>query len=425
MQESTKIHLPTLGQFLIAALGFLGFLSAAIGLVLLGVISLASPAAQGAMQSLPFFSLAWTSGLMSLLMIPSIVFPILRMLGKPVPQWKGRSRLAFGIILAALWVAATTVGSLFENNSLNWAILPPLEIFAIGIPLLAYLAVGRNKLGQSHPQRSWGVVSVSAVITQPLILIVEIVLLAVVVGVGIIWVSSQPDLISEFERLIMRLASAQANPSAIMHILTPYLENPRVVFASVAFTAALVPLIEELLKPLGLWLFLKRGFSPAEGFEMGLISGAVFALSESLTSIATINSGWGALVIGRAGTGLLHMCTTALVGWGLGMAWQEKKYIKLGAAYLAAVTLHSIWNIFGVLVGFTSFFGENSLIFRLGEISPFALGVLMVILFSILVMANVLLRKEQQEKIEPAQMEQVQPIVEETSQINKETKEEI
>jgi hypothetical protein len=395
MQESSKIHLPTLGQFLIAALGLLIFLSAAIGLAMLGVISLSSQGYPADLQTQPFFSLAWISGLMSLLMIPSLVITILRMMGRPIPQWRGKSLTTIIILLFVVWVAAIVTGSLLENNSLNWLILPPLEILAVGIPLLAYLAVGRNKLGLSHPQRNWGLVSFGAVITQPLILIAEIVLIAVLVGVGLAWVASQPNLLSEVEQLIMRLASAQTNPSVVMRIITPYLEDPRVVFIGVAVAAGLIPLLEELLKPLGIWLFIKRGFTPAEGFEMGLISGAIFALAESLTSLASINAGWGALVIGRAGTGLLHMVGSALVGWGLGMAWQEKKYIKLGAAYLAAVLMHSIWNIFGVLAGFTQYYASDSLIFRLGDIAPLVLGVLIIVLFAILVIGNRILRKEQ------------------------------
>jgi hypothetical protein len=54
---------------------------------------------------------------------------------------------------------------------------------------------------------------------------------------------------------------------------------------------------------------------------------------------------WPALVVGRAGTDLLHMTTSALLGWGLASAWQDGKYGRFILVYLGAVAAHGLWNL--------------------------------------------------------------------------------
>jgi RsiW-degrading membrane proteinase PrsW (M82 family) len=158
----------------------------------------------------------------------------------------------------------------------------------------------------------------------------------------------------------------------------------------------LIPLVEELLKPLALWLLSPR-LTPAEGFVAGLICGAAFALLETMGMLsAPVNDAWAGVVIGRLGTGLLHTVNTGLVGWGLAVAWSQERYMELGIIFLLAAGLHSIWNIFSILLGISPIFNllgvDSGLMARLGTAAPITLGVLILTLYLLLAGFNQRLR---------------------------------
>jgi RsiW-degrading membrane proteinase PrsW (M82 family) len=145
------------------------------------------------------------------------------------------------------------------------------------------------------------------------------------------------------------------------------------------------------------WALARSKITPAQGFSAGLISGAAFALVESLGYLATPSgSGWLGVVVGRTGTGLLHVTTTGLIGWALASAWEEKHYRRLVLAYLGAVGLHSFWNIFGLLVALPLLIGQASVqtstsvgfFVNLGQLAPFALGIEVILLLLILFAIN-------------------------------------
>jgi hypothetical protein len=103
-------------------------------------------------------------------------------------------------------------------------------------------------------------------------------------------------------------------------------------------------MLEELLKPLVMWVLVGWKLEPSEGFAAGLICGAAFALLETVTALSSADTGsWAILAVERAGTGMLHVLTAGLVGWGLASAWRGK-FLRLAGAYLAAVGLHAAWN---------------------------------------------------------------------------------
>jgi len=59
--------------------------------------------------------------------------------------------------------------------------------------------------------------------------------------------------------------------------------------------------------------------------------------------------------IGRAGTDLLHILTSGLMGLALYYAFQKGKYLRLILTYLMVVILHGSWNFFSLWAGFYSF----------------------------------------------------------------------
>jgi RsiW-degrading membrane proteinase PrsW (M82 family) len=145
----------------------------------------------------------------------------------------------------------------------------------------------------------------------------------------------------------------ETNEEMILKLIAPYISNPLVIAAALGYIAVFVPLIEELFKPLAVWIFARKIESPAQGFAMGLLSGASFALVESLNASGAGTESWPVIVTIRAGTSMLHIMATGLVGWGIVSAFRERRILRLVAAYLSAVLIHGIWNACAVGAGFS------------------------------------------------------------------------
>lgn len=157
-------------------------------------------------------------------------------------------------------------------------------------------------------------------------------------------------MLDELSILADRLRQAGNSPQLIAHIISPYLKDPLVIFSAFTFAAVIVPLIEEAIKPLGVWFLAGSRLTPAEGFTAGILCGAGYALVESLTLSADSGNDWVSLVFARIGTAVVHILTSGLTGWALASAWREKRYFRLGVTYLGAVLLHGLWNGLTMLI---------------------------------------------------------------------------
>jgi len=384
----------SLAQILISGLGILFFLSAGGGMFLLGfALALTNGFSS---EILPFFNAALAATLISGLLIPPIYYAVRNLSGcRPEispPQGKPRSK--FLVFLFALWVLSLLLGETLIRLG-GWLQLgiPPLLVLVVGLPPLVIIQIGQHGMPAGSPRREWGAISFGLVITPAVVVLIEIVAITTILVLALALLASQPEIMERLNISAQRLINSEMNPEVVQRVIRPYLQQPGVLFAILAIGAGLVPVIEELLKPLALWLLIRRLKSPQEGFRVGILCGAGFALFESMgimTTAATEN--WAMLAAARAGTGLLHIVTTGLVGWGLASAWQREQFLRLGVVFALAVVLHSIWNIFGLLVGLAPFLQAGSTSMRLGEIAPPALVVLMSALFLLLTSCNRLLR---------------------------------
>jgi hypothetical protein len=408
MQPARKIHFPTIIQLLISGFGLLIFAGSAVGLFFTGAMSLFGSGFVF-IDVFPLFSMAWTALAVMFLLLPSLVLAIMRILGREDRWRRVRNGLRLSSLLMLAWPLVLLVGHLLSGvDELGVFLVPPLQILAIAIPLWWFFELGRRGLRGNHSQRNWGVMSAALVVTPAVIILIELALL-IVLGIGaMIWLSTQPQLLEELNRVAQRLMNAQLDPETTIRILRPYLQQPLVLYGGFALASGLIPLIEELFKPLALWGMASRRFTPADGFVTGMICGAGFALVESLgmLSSAAVGVEWAASVTARLGTGLLHVVTAGLVGYGLASAWSRTRYLHLAGAFFAAFLLHGVWNFFGVVVGVAPVIEGATLpenlefIVRTNTVAPAALVILGVVLFFILIGANRMLRADQDQTMD-------------------------
>jgi len=255
-----------------------------------------------------------------------------------------------GTLLLGNWVS--------QNNSLAWLLLPPLNIIATGLPALWLVYIGTRGLIAGLPRRRWGVFASGLVLSPLIILVLE---LLVLVGIGllaILWAVLDPNISNQLNSLVFRLQNSAPNMDAILRILLPFLLHPGILFITFAFVSVIVPLIEEALKPIGVWFLAGQKLTPSQGFAYGILSGAGFGLFENLGNTSGGGEAWAILASTRITTLLLHCLTAGLVGWALASAWGQKRYLRLGITYAVAVLIHGLWNGMAVLSSISSLEGQ-------------------------------------------------------------------
>ncbi len=348
---STKIDWLTIGQLIMGAISCLMTFSLAILLVYLGVSGVISKA-NSAMDATAMFMLAGLITAIGILNIPSVVLAVRSLSGKqykPVNKPTSFRIASLGLISLPVWLL---VGQSITQTTLAAWLLPWINILALLIPIWWLVEFGRRQLPSGSPQRSWGLISVSLGVTPLIILLVELIVAFIVLLAVFTALSSDPFWMEKFNQLIIQFNQSGLDPQFFESFVKDLLASPLVITAIFLTVGLIMPLMEELFKPLGLWVLRKRLLTPAEGFSGGLICGAGFALFESATMIAQ-NGGdwdWGQMVLLRIGTSLLHMTASGFVGWGLASAWNQKKYGRTLFAFLAATGIHGLWNSLAILV---------------------------------------------------------------------------
>ena len=350
MNNAKPVHWPSiiqLGLSLLVALGLLGF----SGMSLIGGVIQFIQGGIGNPAAVPSFMLSASLLLGAVLMLPSAWYAYRRLVPSLRESAAPRRSLTPWVLtlLVVIFVPLLLlVGNWAARSSLAWLFLPPISLLATGLPVLWLVWLGKRGLPAGSPQRQWGLFAAGLAFNPLFIIIIELLaLIGLMLLVGLI-IAINPELAQDLSTLAMRLASSPPGTDNWLNILSPYLMQPAFLAAVFAYTSLLIPLIEEALKPLGLWLLTGRRLSPAQGFAGGLISGAGFALFENLSALSAGGPDWTLLASLRITTALLHVLTTGLVGWALAHAWTNKRFLRLGVTYSAAVILHGVWNALGI-----------------------------------------------------------------------------
>jgi hypothetical protein len=314
-------------------------------------------------------------------------------------------------VLPAIVIFSIALGglaTLAELQWLNWIVLPALTILVIVPPIWLLFGIASNGLDLGPRWRFFSIFSLGLTIGPLVMIVIELVVLFTIIISGAIYVATtQPALMSELE-MLTNMMTQGASEEALLAMLTPYLTNTTLIAIGIGYIALLVPLIEELLKPLAVWLFARQIESPAQGFALGVLSGAAFALVESLNAGADGSTSWAIVVSVRTGTSVLHMMTSGLVGWGIASAFKEKRVGRLIAAYISAVLIHGIWNAAAAGTGLTALgesLGKPEWLFNFAPALVCGLLVLGIGVTAMLVASNRKLRKQLEMPLQSAEMQ--------------------
>jgi RsiW-degrading membrane proteinase PrsW (M82 family) len=255
--------------------------------------------------------------------------------------WTILSGLAVWIVIA---LAAQVVGWI----SSSWVLLPPLAVLGIGLPIYLIVRAGTGGLSLGSRRRAWTVFGLGLTAGPVLASVVEVAAYLAVLLAGSIALALNPEWQAAFTQVTAQLENA-VTLDQILTVAAPYLMNPVAIILMLLVVSVFIPLTEELVKPVGIWLLRKRPPTPQEGFALGVISGAGFALFESLIAMASSDGDWGVAFLARVGGGVIHSLNTGLMGWAIASYWKERRFGRLARTYGLVVLLHGLWNAMTVL----------------------------------------------------------------------------
>jgi hypothetical protein len=386
--QKTQTHLPSLLSSILFALG--GLLLLGIG-VLMGMgalISLVTGKPVEAQQTILFVAFSFEA----ILLFAATFFSFQKMLQKPsadqvLVMTSRRWQILLCVLLAAV---AFLIGSqIVGTEPANWLLLPFLTIPAVVLPLAVILALGTQKLPFGTRWQTWSVLGLGMTLTPVLLLMLEAVI-AIILFIGVVvYLVTQPELAGELQAISERIMILGPQSEAAQDLLSPYLTKPGVIAMALIYIAVLVPAIEELFKPLGVWLLAGKLNSTAQGFTLGALSGAGYGLIETI-GVSGQAGEWASLLLSRIGTGLLHITTSALMGAAIVLAWRERRYLRLLGTYFLAVLLHGLWNAFAILFTFSNLAEFSNQPARLVTLQPtfivimsiLAIGLFLILIFS-------------------------------------------
>lgn len=328
-------------QFVLSSATILGLWLVALLLVVAGIFGQVGASIQGA--GIQFLLLAAGLGACGLMLLPSAITAFLRLRGKPLPVTYQPLLNLNLFVPVLLLLPVLGIGYLVSTTSFAWLVLPPLHVLAVVLPVLFLLILGLRKLPTGSPQRRSGVFGAGLVLGPFLILMAEMVALVFLFIIVGIYIAGQPGMLEEIQDLVARLALIQGDQEELLNMLAPYLANPWVIFGTLFFIALVVPMIEEFFKPIGVWFLARRKITPAAGFAAGALSGAGYAIFESM-ALTSGGQDWASVVVVRIATAVIHITTTAFTGWALAYAFRKKGILRLLVTYLCVVLVHGLWN---------------------------------------------------------------------------------
>jgi hypothetical protein len=267
--------------------------------------------------------------------------------GRPSGAFHPRSPWLLALLFPPCLILGQAMISLLPESILSSLAFPPFHILAAIAPALAILAfVGRRiKVG------SWRTVSLEvshgAILAPMGALVFELgalIILAFGISVIVVLMPGGMDRLMELSLNLQDPAWLE-DPQNLAELVL----SPAVLTIVVVIFVIIAPLIEELLKGLGVLFLGYRLHGEAEAFLWGVACGAGFALGESLFNGSVALEGWWAVMIMRWGATLMHCLGSGIMSLGWHDAIVSKRPWRLLGAYGASAGLHALWN--GAAIG--------------------------------------------------------------------------
>lgn len=234
-------------------------------------------------------------------------------------------------------------------------------------------------------RRVWTIFGLGFVLGPFLIMVSEIIVVIISAIVAVIFISKKISLDHELMVFLDQFAGINSI-EGIQELLIPFLSNPWVILSLLVFVSLIIPMVEEFLKPAGTWLVAKKNMKPQDGFVMGILSGTGYALFETLSASGTMGDKWGMILMGRAGTDLLHIFNTGLMGWAMISDWKISGWIKLICVYVLTIFIHGLWNSLTLTLSLSNYFRDVNGIFGWLKYSDFIgnIGLLLLALIMLI-----------------------------------------
>lgn len=383
-----RTRLPSAVMLLVSGGGMLLAFGATALLLLLGFLYLAA----GSSQSEVIFiavALAWESALVGILALPAAIFSFFSLIDRPFnfpdfPPWFNSS---LALILVPFLVGIGYLAS--RLTAVSWLILPPLQILVLGIPIWWLVSASGNGFPGERGLRDWKLLSVALLVTNPLIFFLELVIFFV--G-GFLWIAGHPDFIVFIQTAVNQVMASNLDPQRAEAFVSEFLSFPGVIAGIFISVSVAAPLIEEFLKTCAVWLLFKKELTPSRGFAVGAVCGAAFALVESLGALSRPFDSvtWAAVVIGRVGTGIMHILAAGLSGWGIASLASRGKIGHTLLGYLAAFSLHGLWNFCTITAAIHPYLDFSSPAFRFFDL-PGQAGMAIVAFLAVIYLGAIIL----------------------------------
>jgi hypothetical protein len=386
-------HYPSLFSSILFILGALFLLGIVLFLGMTALVSLFTGTEVSADQTVPLVAL----GFEAIVLLAAAFFSLQKFLQKPSVDENASVSVSTWQILLLILLAGISllIGyQVGEMSSLLWIIFPILTVPAIVFPLGVFLVFGIQKLPFGTRWQTWTVLGLSMTLGPLILFTLEIFMGLIIFAFVVAYLVTQPELAQELQRLSQQIMILGPESEAALDLLGPLLTRPGVMAVTLIYIAVLVPAIEEIFKPIGVWLF-ARQLTAAQGLTLGALSGAGYALIETI-GVSAQTSEWAILLFSRIGTGLLHITTSALMGAAIVLAVREGRYLRLIGTYFLAVFLHGLWNSLAIIFTFSTlaeFFEVPGTLGTMQSAISIALVILAIALFAILVISNFRMRK--------------------------------
>lgn len=273
--------------------------------------------------------------------------------GRPPFAWQTRWRWlpASGLLVVSMLVCGQLSVSLNWLPALVLALLQPLIFVAAGAAVLTLASGGWSGLSRF---RAWGHLLSGAWLSILVSFAVEVLLVgAVGLAVLIAFAVSSPDQLREFVETYRSVEDVD------LALVIGWLLQPWVIILALALASIAIPLIEELLKPIGVIALIGQRPAPMAAFLGGVMGGLGFAVTETLGNLVALADPWVVLILARMGTLVMHSFTSGLVGWGWGQMAAGRPR-RLAGAYAGAVAIHGLWNALAVAAAYIGLYFQRT-----------------------------------------------------------------